>query len=407
MKIFFRHISDGLFIALKALRANPVRSVLTTLGIIIGVLTVILMITIVHGLNESFKGQISFLGSGLLFIQKIPWTMEEDYFKYRNRPEITYEEYAAVRKQANLASFVALDITARKTVKYRENTLSRVTVDGVSANYIEVMTAYPEYGRFLSEVDVQHNRQVVVIGSIVAKKLFQKKNPIGRRVSISGKKFRVVGVLEEQGNFLGQSLDNVVIIPYGALTKNFGRHHWTTIIAEAKYPERVDDLEYQVAGIMRRARGLKASEKDNFAVNKQSMLMNIYNQITSGVYTVGIVIGGISLIVGGIGIMNIMLVSVTERTREIGIRKAIGAKKINIVWQFLVESALICSLGGIIGVALAYMAAKAIDQFLPTSMPIWVALLGVGFSAGVGVFFGLWPAMKAAKLRPVEALRYE
>ena len=407
MRMLFRHIVEGLFIAARALKANPVRSVLTTLGIIIGVMTVILMITIVQGLNESIKGQLSFLGSGLLFVQKLPWVATDDYFLYRNRPEVTYAEYRAVQNQATLASTAAISITTNKSVKYLEKSLSRVSIDGVSANYIDVMTTYPNYGRFLSEVDVARNRQVAVIGSKVADELFERRNPIGQRISISGRKFRIIGVLEEQGNFLGHSLDNVVIIPFGALTKNFGRHHWVTIMVEAKYPEQMDDLEYQLTGIMRRARGLRADEKDDFAINQQSMLMKIYNQLTSGVYTVGIVIGGISLIVGGIGIMNIMLVSVTERTREIGIRKAIGAKRINIIWQFLVESAVICSIGGLIGVGLAFIIAKAIDQYLPTSMPLWVALLGVGFAASVGIFFGLWPAAKAAKLKPVEALGYE
>lgn len=398
---------EGFFIAARAMRANPVRSSLTILGIVIGVMTVILMITIVQGLNESFKGQISVLGSGLLFVDKMPWIITDDYFLYRNRPDITVSEYESVKKQSKLASTVAISIGTGKSVKYKERSLSEVEVSGVSANYSEVMTTFPEYGRFLNNVDEQHNRKVAVIGNSVADELFPKINPIGRRISIGGEKYRVIGVLEEQGKFFGHSMDNVVIVPYGAFYKDFGKHHWVSLIAEAIDPKKIEDLEYELKGIMRRERGLKAGTGDNFAINKQSMLLNFYNQVTSGVYTVGIVIGGISLLVGGIGIMNIMLVSVTERTREIGIRKAIGAKRINIIWQFLVEAAVICMLGGIIGVLIAYFIGLGIDKFLPTSMPIWVAVLGVGFSAVVGVFFGLWPAVKAAKMHPIEALRYE
>ncbi len=407
LRVTMQHAGEGIAIALRALRANPVRATLTTLGIVIGVLTVILMITIIQGLNESFKGQISFLGSGLLFVDKMPWVITDDYFLYRNRPDISVQEYEAVKKHSHLAKTVALSISTGKSLKFRQRSLEQVEISGVSANYTEVMTTFPKYGRFISQVDEMRNRKVAVIGSSVADELFEKRNPIGHRISIAGEKYRVIGVLEEQGQFFGHSMDNVAIIPYGALLKDFGKHHWVSIMVEASDPARMDDLEYELTGIMRRARGLKAGEENNFAVNKQSMLLNFYNQVTSGVYTVGIVIGGISLLVGGIGIMNIMMVSVTERTREIGIRKAIGAKRINIIWQFLVESAAICMIGGAIGIALAFGISQIIDKFLPTSMPLWVALFGVGFSALVGIFFGLWPAVKAAKLHPIESLRYE
>ncbi len=407
MILFLRHMWSGFGVAYGALRANPVRAALTTLGIIIGVLTVVLMMTIVQGLTASFKGQLEFIGSGVLYVNREPWIQMEDYGTYRNRPYVDVDDYKAVQRQATLTSAVALEMATGKSVKYQERSLRRVEVDGVTANYIDVVSTYPRYGRFLSEVDVAHNRSVAVIGSEVADKLFELVNPIGRKISISGHRYRVIGILEEQGKFLGQSLDQKVIIPYGAFSKHFGRRHWVSVIAKAKDPSRMDDLEYELKGIMRRARGLRPDEDDNFSINKQSMLMSLYTQITSGVYAVGIAIGAISLLVGGIGIMNIMLVSVTERTREIGIRKAIGAKKLIIAWQFLVESAAICSLGGMIGILGAFGLSKLIDIWLPTAMPVWVALFGVGFSAAVGIFFGLWPAMKAANLKPIEALRYE
>lgn len=404
---FFRHIKEGFLIAARALKANPGRSILTTLGIVIGVLTVILMITIVQGLNKSFKDQLEFIGSGTLYVNREPWIQMDNDHRYHNRPAIEVSEYKAVRDQSRLASIISLSIDTGKSIKYREKSLSGVELTGVDANYINTMTVRPQYGRFINEVDVAHNKMVVVLGSEVAQKLFENENPVGRRISIGGKKFRVIGVLEEQGKFLGFSLDVVAIIPYGAFIKNYGKRHWVSIIAKAADPSKAEDLEYELKGIMRRVRGLHPTEEDDFAINKQSMLLNLYNQVTSGVYAVGIGIGGIALLVGGIGIMNIMMVSVTERTREIGIRKAIGAKKVNIIWQFLVESATICSIGGIIGLGLAYFAGLGINNFLPTSMNMMTIIFSISFSAVIGVFFGLWPAVKASRLHPIESLRYE
>ena len=404
---FLKHIKEGFSIAVRALRANPGRSILTTLGIVIGVLTVILMITIVQGLNKSFKSQLEFIGSGTLFVNRTPWIIMGDYFKYRNRPEITVAEYKRVKDLSQLASVVSVSMETGKSIKYKENRLSRISISGVDAEYINTMTARPEYGRFLNDIDVGHNKMVAVLGSAVAEKLFDRENPIGRRINIGGRKFRVIGVLEEQGKFLDFSLDEVAFIPYGALMKNYGKHHWASIVAKAADPSKSEDLEYELTGIMRRIRGLHPSEEDNFAINKQSMLLNLYKQVTSGVYAVGIGIGGIALLVGGIGIMNIMLASVTERTREIGIRKAIGAKKSNIIWQFLIESAAICSIGGVIGLGLAWIAGVAVNNFLPTSMNLLTVIFAISFSAVIGIFFGLWPAIKASRLHPIESLRYE
>jgi len=407
VKLFLMHIWEGIGIAFTALKANPGRSVLTTLGIVIGVLTVILMLTIVHGLNESFKGQLSFIGTGILYVNKQPWIQMENYDAYKNRPEISITEYKAAKRYSQLSSVVSVELNTSKSVQYKSNKIARADVQGVDHDYYHTLSVLPKYGRFLNELDIEHNRMVTVIGSEVAENLFKKENPIGRRIDVGGKKFRVIGVLEEQGKFLGFSMDNRVLIPYGAFTKNYGRRHWVSIIAKANNPERIEDLEYELEGIMRKTRGLHPKEENNFAINNQSMLMDLYRKVTGGVYAVGIGIGGISLLVGGIGIMNIMLVSVTERTREIGIRKAIGARRGNIIWQFLVESASICMLGGLLGTGFAFFIGMALNSVLPTSMSLWVAVFGICFSACVGIFFGLWPAVKAARLHPIEALRYE
>jgi putative ABC transport system permease protein len=285
--------------------------------------------------------------------------------------------------------------------------LQNVFLVGTNEAYLETSDVLPEVGRFISALDAAANRDVAVIGTEVAEKLFGQRNPIGQTVRIGPYEFKVIGVLEKQGTFFGHSMDSQVIIPLGSMIKHFGRRRDLSIIVKASDPDRIDDLKGELTGIMRRSRRLGPGEKDNFSINEQSQLMNLYTQITSGVYGAGIVIGGISLLVGGIGIMNIMLVSVTERTHEIGIRKAIGARKGQILRQFLIESALICSVGGVIGIALAWVGGRLISQFLPTTMPLSVAIGGMIFAALVGIFFGLFPATKAARLDPIVALQRE
>jgi putative ABC transport system permease protein len=266
-----------------------------------------------------------------------------------------------------------------------------------------------DYGRFFNESDVEHNRAVAVIGAGVAARLFDKVQPMGQKITIDGWKFRVIGVAERVGSFFGQSMDYFVCIPYGTHQKRFGgrTNQSTTIVVKAKDAAVMEDLKWELKGLMRRIRKLEPDEPDDFGINDQSLIMGAYNDMTKGIYTGGILISFISLLVGGIGIMNIMLVSVTERTSEIGLRKALGAKRWMISWQFLLESAAICALGGVIGVLLAYGGSKVINEFLPTHMPIWVVGFGIIFSAIVGICFGLFPSIKAANLSPIDALRQE
>jgi len=285
--------------------------------------------------------------------------------------------------------------------------LQGVYLIGTNEAYLETSDVMPEVGRFISAMDAAANRDVAVIGKTVAEELFGPRNPIGQRVRIGSYNFKVVGVLEEQGTFFGHSMDTQVIVPLGAMLKHFGRRRDLSIVVKAANPDEIEDLKSELTGIMRRSRKLGPGEKDNFSINEQSQLMDTYRAVTGGVYGAGIIIGGISLLVGGIGIMNIMLVSVTERTHEIGIRKALGARKSQILRQFLIESALICSVGGIIGVGLAWISSLVINQWLPTAMPWSIALGGMIFAALVGIFFGLFPAARAARLDPIIALRRE
>ncbi len=393
-------------IAWQALKSNKIRSILTTLGIVIGVTTVVLMIIIVQGLNQSFKGEISILGSNTIYIQKWPWA-DTDWWDVRKWPEIGDKEYRALKNSTTLATHVVPFVETRRPVAFQERRLGRVSINGTADGYEDISTFSPAYGRFVSPMDVHRNRSVAVIGETIREELFPYRNPIGQRIKIGPHSFRVVGVLEKQGTIFGQSLDEVIYIPYGTLLKKFGRRRGWSIIVAVDDVTQLEELEIESRGIVRKARRLKPWDKDNFSLNQQSQILDFYNKITSGVYAGGIMIASIALLVGGIGIMNIMLVSVTERTHEIGIRKAIGAKRSDILWQFLTESAFICSVGGVIGIGVAYILGRIIDQFLPTAMPMWVVFLALGFSATVGLFFGIWPASKAARMNPIEALRYE
>ncbi len=402
---------EGIKIAFEALRSYKLRSILTTLGIIIGVTTVITIVALIQGLNKAFSDQISAIGTDTLYIQKFPWIMKGDeWFRYRNRRNVTIREADAVRESATLARAVAPTLGTMRTIKYQENTINRVYILGTTADYLITSNSYPEIGRFLTENDVRHNRAVCVIGSEVAKKLFPRTDPLGKRVNIAGRKFRVIGVLEKKGSFFGWNMDTFAVIPIGAFQSAFGVvRRSVEIEVKVQSPAVIEDAEIELTGIMRRERNIPAGKENDFAINQQSLLMETYKNLTSTLWAVAIGVGAISLLVGGIGIMNILLVSVTERTREIGIRKAIGARNTDILVQFLIESLMICALGVIIGVLLAIGIAKTVSATtpIPASITLWVVFLGLGFVVCIGLFFGIYPASKAARLNPIDALRYE
>ena len=338
---------EGIRIAYDALRAYKMRSILTTLGIVIGVTTVITIVALIQGLNQAFSSEISSLGTDTVYIQKFPWTMQgDDWFKYRNRPNITVEEADRVKELSHMVSAVAPEIETRRTIKYREKTVENVVITGTTDDYLITANANPEIGRFFNTNDVTSNRPVVVLGSEVSDLLFGQSDPLGKRVTIGGRKFRVIGVLGKKGSFLGFNQDILAIIPIGAFQSAFGsQRRWVTIEVKAKSPQLIEETQDELTGIMRRIRKLTPDKENDFAINNQSLLLDTYNSLTGTLWAVAIGVGAISLIVGGIGIMNILLVSVTERTREIGVRKALGARNSDILWQFLVESMMICSIG--------------------------------------------------------------
>jgi putative ABC transport system permease protein len=415
---------EGLVIALGSLRTNKLRASLTTLGIVIGIVTVVLMITLIQGLNQAFMGEVALLGSHTLYVQKFPWVMEGDFFRYRNRPNLTLREAKVLAETVPGIEAVVPHVTTAKSVRHGERFARRVFVTGTTHDHPRIANLEPTEGRFLGEEDVRYRRYHCVLGSEVAERLFGGVSPLGARLHIGGYPFRVVGVLGERGSMFGERLDNIIYVPIGTLFRCFGRHRSLDIgvrVAEGGDPGSEAEVEVtaasgdlsvirdEIRGAMRRIRGLRPGETDNFSVNEQTAITNMYAQITSGVYAGGIGIAGIALLVGGIGIMNIMMVSVVERTREIGVRKAIGAPRRTILGQFLTEAVILCLMGGVIGVAVAGGLAILIERItpLPMNMPAWVVVFALGFASFVGISFGFLPAYRAAKVDPIEALRYE
>lgn len=411
MKISWSEFGEGVRIALEALKANRLRSVLTTLGILIGVVVVTVIISVIQGLNTYVSGELSALGTDNVFVTKYPWMINswEEWLRVRKRPDIEKKHFEFIREHTTLAEVVVPEVMTRRTVKYRTEDLGGVFIYGSTNDYPSSSNAVPQTGRFFNDTEINNRRSVCVIGKEVADKLYKDTDPLGKRIKIGGQSFRILGVMEERGQLFDFSMDNNVIIPYTVFLKVFGKNRSLEIQAKAISPDRVGNLRDELEELMRRARGLRVGEENDFSINEQSQLLDVYNNLTKVLWIVLIGIGSIALLVGGIGIMNIMLVSVTERTREIGIRKALGAKRQVILWQFLVESMFISSIGVAIGMLISIGIATLLKQVspIPVNISAWVAFLGIGFTVSIGVFFGLYPASKAAKLDPIEALRYE
>jgi len=407
-----QEISESVKIALAAIKANKSRGVLTTLGVVIGILAVVTTMTAANGLKNNFRESISVLGSDVLYVSKRPWVITGDFFRYRNRQNLKLRE--AEKLEERLEDAVAINPTTDtdKPVKYASNTLEGVTIIGTTDKHIMVSASVPEFGRFLTAFDVRFKKRVCVIGSEIKERLFENIDPINKSMKIGRYKYRVVGVMEEQGSagfFGGPNFDQQIFVPITSFMKTFGGHNRDFNVA-VKAPPNVSlaDFEYAVIGEMRKIRKLKPTEEDDFSINQMNQLVAAYDNVMGVIVMIGLVITSISLFVGGIGVMNIMFVSVKERTREIGIRKAIGAKKRTILTQFLFESSTICLIGGALGLALSFGVTKLISQTLmPASISLPIVLVAILVSVSTGVLSGFIPAFKAAKLHPIEALRYE
>jgi putative ABC transport system permease protein len=399
---------EAVGMGLAAIRAYKLRAGLTILGVVMGIMTVTGMSAIVAGLNASMAAQIQGIGSSTVFLR--PFAPGENLSRkeQRRRKGLTREEYQALSELPALEAVAGLELVRTDVIKYGRQRVNSAQVIGTSPDYERVHETYVDRGRFISASDVSRGAKVAVIGLDIVDALFPHLDPIGQQLNIDGQRVEVIGVLERKGKFLGQSRDNAILVPLESLQRS---DVFDFLLANVK-PVSHAQLETavdQITEMLRRKRKLRFLESNNFAIFTQDTLTDLYRQITGGIYLVMIAISSIGLVVGGVGVMNIMLVSVTERTREIGIRKALGAKRRDVLWQFLTEAMTLTGVGGILGIIAGGIIAALANQFSPfpaVLQPAWV-LVAFGTSMVVGLVFGLWPAAKAARLDPIEALRYE
>jgi putative ABC transport system permease protein len=402
-------IWEAVGMGLQGIRAYKMRAGLTILGVVMGIMTVIGMSSIVAGLNASMASQIQSLGSSVIFIR--PFTPGENVSdeEWRRRKGLSPAEVAAIAARPAVAEIAAMEFVPAEMVKYGNEKARDVRVFGVDQNYGSVHDAWVQKGRFISEADVNRGARVVILGSEVADTLFPYLDPIDKDISIDGRRFQVIGVVQRMGKFLFFNRDNIVLVPIGSVQKKDPRFNFMIADMKPVSPDKMEPAMEQARETLRHLRKLKYLDKDNFAIFSQDTFTALYNQLTGGIYIVMIAISSIGLLVGGVGVMNIMLVSVTERTREIGVRKALGATRRDIRWQFLTEAMTLTGAGGLLGIAIGGGVAFLINTFSPFPallQPTWV-LIAFGTAVGVGLTFGLWPAVKAARLDPIEALRYE
>ena len=401
---------ESIGIALKSLVANKLRSILTLVGIIIGVMTVIAVVSIIAGMNRYVADRINTLGSTTFFVDKFGIIMsDEEWMNAMKRKDLTMQDMQTIKESCPLCWKVGARAVAFKKVKYLEKYVNDVTIAGATANITEISDIDLSSGRYPSEFENDHNRMVALIGWEIADNLFPGQDPLDRTIKIGNYYFRVVGVAKKRGSFLGQNQDNFVLIPITSFNKVFGAKRFMAIFVKVENFGSMQEAQDQVRLVLRTRRNVAYDKPDDFAIMTSDTFMEMYRNFTSTAFIVMIGVSSIALVVGGIVIMNIMLVSVTERTREIGIRKAVGAKKKNILWQFLIEAVTLSLVGGSIGIVLGSIMAKVVAAFspLPAAIEIWSVITGLVIATSVGLFFGIFPAVKAAKLDPIVCLRQE
>jgi putative ABC transport system permease protein len=399
-------------IALDAIWSNKLRSFMTVLGNIVAVTSIIAVVSLVQGMNEYVTNAIvSDVGADNFTIQRMPIIRTQaDEDRVRNNPRITIEEATAIKRFSENIRAISAEASAGASMSYRNESVDGAQVQGVSPDYINFATYDVERGRLISPVEIASNRPLAIIGWDVADKLFGQVDPIDKTISIGKSHFRVVGVHKKKGSAFGNSQDNFAIISLGLFKKMFGsRMFGMQLVVKPKSPEVVKAAMDDATVALRVERRLRPKDPDNFGMFTSDTLLGIYDTATKGIFAVLIGVVGLSLVVGGIVIMNIMLMVVSERTREIGLRKALGARRRDIVWQILTESVTLSTFGGMIGTFFGFVLALIISKAspLPASVQVWSVAAGIGVTAFVGLFFGMYPAMQAAKLDPIEALRRE
>ena len=410
-------MGEILRMAFDSLKSHKLRSFLTMLGIVIGVMTVIGMVSIIQGLNRSFLRELESVGSDIIIVNKFEPGIQigRASEEIRMRKDLTLDDAMAIEQESPYVRAVAVDLVvdffANVPVKYESIKSEESMILGMNEKFPQVLSVYlPEKGRFLSESDVRHSAKVCVLGSELAQILFAGINPLGKEIRIGPEQFQVVGVLQKRGSMFGQSRDNFVGIPITTLMKYYpyDLENLEVIVTPKKHEYLQETIE-DITNVLRKRRKVGFGKPNDFSVFTQDTMVGLYNQITGAAYLVMIAISSIGLVVGGIGVMNIMLVSVKERTREIGIRKALGARSSDILKQFLMEALFLTGSGGILGIIIGFSIAFLVKAAsgLPASVTPWSVILGFIVSVSVGLFFGIFPARKAARVDPIVSLRYE
>ncbi len=411
----FDDVKESALLAVSTVRGNKLRSALTILGVAIGVVTLTFMVSIIQGLNKAFADQIESLGSNTVFISKFdPSFGRQPSAEERQRKDLTLDDAEAIRREVSSANSVSpIRRKIAVTVHYADKQTDTPILFGVTPFYEYTHSQYVGRGRFIADGDMIERSNVCVLAQDVVHALFPFEDPLDKEIKIEGRPYRVIGVMETLGNFFGQSRDNSIFVPVTAFDKYYidiqPPEVIFFIVVRPTSRAHVKQTMDEITDLLRRRRHVASGEKNNFGVSSQDALLDFYNQLTGATWLVLTAISFVALLIGGIGVMNIMLVSVTERTKEIGIRKAVGATRANILWQFLIEAVVLTAIGGLAGLLVGEVASVLMNRYspLPAFVPLWAILVGIGISASVGIIFGLWPAWKAARLDPIEALRYE
>lgn len=407
------NFKEVFFQAFDSLWANKLRSSLTLLALVVGVFSVIVSTTAVAVLDNFFQNTMSLMGGDVINVSRTPSVQmgDGDSRNLRNRQRISFETAEQLQERLKLAGEISPDevFDFTKVVYGNQETEPTVRIVGSNEFYLNNNAYELNDGRNFNSEDINYSRQFALIGSEVREDLFQAEYPLGKNVRIAGHQYRIIGILGEKGSIFGQSLDNVVIIPYTTALNIYGGNRNIDIQAKAPAIEFLEAAMDEITGVMRVIRKVAPGMENDFEIETNDSLAGTFDQFTYILYAVGIIIGGITLFGAGIGVMNIMLVSVTERTREIGIRKAVGATRKAIISQFLMEAIFICQLGGIIGIALGILTGNGMAVWIETEpvIPIWAVTMGFFGMLIIGLVFGVYPAYKAAQLDPIESLRYE